>query len=63
MQSHNSNNKCTEESNIDGGRNTEQSPSQNKAGLVHQEVSNMVNRTVHLSANLKGSGGLKSHGI
>jgi len=56
MQSRNGNDQRTEKSTADGRRNTERSPILPEGGMEHQEVPDVGNRTVCMSATLRGEG-------
>ena len=57
MQPHD-NNQRPEESNPDGGRDTEQAADKDQAGLVHPQNINPVDGAVYLTANIEAGGGL-----
>ena len=58
MQSQPSNDKRAAKECTDRGRNAEQSAIQDSDRVAHSEIPDMANRTVCLSANLQGKGGL-----
>lgn len=58
MQSSDSKDKCTEKESAHRGRHDERSTVQDSSELVSEEVPNVVNRPVCLSANLLGKGTL-----
>jgi hypothetical protein len=68
MQSHNSDNQCSSEVDTDGRRDAEQRAFETAIGVALAQVLNLGNRQVHLaeagktvdlSANMYGSGGLQ----
>jgi len=58
MQPHDSGNQRPEEVNPDGRRDDERSAVQDAHGVAPAQVPDAPNRTVHLSANLRGTGGV-----
>ena len=63
MQPHDSNSERPEASDTDGGRDAKQRAILGAIKLVLQKILNTPNRTVYLSANLRGSGGLTHRGL
>lgn len=57
MQARDSNDQRPEEGHSDGRRDTERDTALPPDGVAHQEVSDMGNRTVCLSATIAGKGG------
>jgi hypothetical protein len=60
MQSHNSGSKCSQESNLDRGWNTAIATLRKEAGLDNPKIPDPDNRTVCLSATLRGEGKVSS---
>ena len=63
MQPHDSNSERPKASDTDGGWDAKQRAVLDAIKLVLQKVLNTSNRTVCLSANLRGSGGLTHRGL
>ena len=60
MQTRERSGECPPKSDTDGRRDTEQRADQNESRVALPPVPDMGDRTVCLSANLKGSGGVSS---
>ena len=60
MQAHDSNDQCSEAVNSDGRRDDAGSAVPPSGGVAHQEVPDAANRTVCLTANLSGNGGVSA---